>query len=491
MQWKLEPSPATGSSARIGLWISIALGLLVALLFISGRRAGLDWGGDFALYISHARALSEGRSYADTGYIVNPYARFHSPSTYPPLFPALLAPLYHRYGIDLSILELPAILCFAASIPVLFSFFRRDLGAVQSLIAVTLWAAWPYSLWFKDSVMPDFVFVLIWATALWMLRITYDEFPLSRPVARAIPTGLVAYAAYATRSGGLVLPCAIVCYELLRYKKISPFARWVIGVFGILAVCQNLFIHNEASYLQMFIVDPVKTIRIYYYAICQVLSGALFGWLRGVRNVATVAVLLLSCAGFVVNLRRLRSPLELAVGMYIILLVLWSSGSGTHYMFPVMPFFFFYIVIALDAMNRNFHRVGPVLESALLILILICYVTEDRRYISERATGGVFMPDFVALCRYITQNTSPPDVFIFQNPRVLSLYTRRPASVYPAHGNPSLVWSYSHTIHARYVVVSDFMEGDDETLLPFVRDYGDHLNMVFSDPHFRLYAFRD
>ena len=51
--------------------------------------------------------------------------------------------------------------------------------------------------------------------------------------------------------------------------------------------------------------------------------------------------------------------------------------------------------------------------------------------------------------------------------------------------------SYSRSIHARYLVVTDFMAGDDVVLLPFVRDYSDRLRMVFSDPHFRLYAFPD
>jgi len=71
---------------------------------------------------------------------------------------------------------------------------------------------------------------------------------------------------------------------------------------------------------------------------------------------------------------------------------------------------------------------------------------------------------------------------------VLSLYTRRPASVYPEHGDPQLVWNYSHNIHARYIVVTDFLNGDSTVLHPFVREYGDRLRMIFSNTNFRLYA---
>src|ERR1039458_8199061 len=119
MQWKPEPVAATGSSARRGFWISLALALLIAIFLLSERRDGQDW-SDFSLYISHARNLSEGRPYAETGYILNPYFRSLSPATYPPLFPLLLAPLYTRYGLNFNVLKVPGILCFAASIPVFF-----------------------------------------------------------------------------------------------------------------------------------------------------------------------------------------------------------------------------------------------------------------------------------------------------------------------------------------------------------------------------------
>jgi len=491
MPWHLKPSPATGSSARAGLWISIGLALLVAVFLICERRAGHDWGGDFSLYISHARNLSEGRSYADTGYIVNPYFRSLSPDTYPPLFPLLLAPLYGRYGLDFQVLKLPGILCFAASIPIFFGLFCRDLPAVQSLIVSCLWAVWPFALWFKDSVLPDFVFMLLWVLALRMLRVAYDEFPI-RPVAHAIPIGIVAYAAYATRSAGIVLPAAILCYDVLRHRRVSRLGACIVAVFGVLAFCQNLLIHSETSYLQMFSMALKKTTTIYLYSVSTVFSTATGGWLRGVRNIATVTAALLSCVGFLVNMRRFRSPSELAVAMYVVLLLLWSSGSGTRYMIPVIPFFFLYVVTALDLFARNAGwRAGVAAEGSLLILIFICYLSEDLGFRPTRIAGGVSTPGFAELCQYITANTKSPDVFVFRNPRVLSLYTRRPASVYPEHGDPELIWNYSRGIHARYLIVTDFLDGDTTVLRPFVHDYGDRLRMVFSNANFRLYAFGD
>jgi len=492
MQWNLEPSPALGSTARIGLWISLGLALLAAMLLLRERRAGQDWGGDFSLYISHARNLSEGRPYAQTGYIVDPYFRSLSPDTYPPLFPLLLAPLYGRFGLDFKVLEVPGILAFAASIPLLFCLFRKDLSAGQSLFAVCLWAAWPFILSFKDSVLPDLVFALAWVLALWMLRVAYDEFPLRRPGPYAVCIGVACYAAYATRTAGIILPGAIIAWEVLRYRKISRFAAYAVGVFGVLFVCQNLLIHNETSYFQMLAFAPLKTAVAYVNSLTTLFSDASGGWLRGVRYTVSFLAILLACAGFWINLRRLRSPAELAVALYIALLLLWSLGAGTRYIVPVVPFFFFYAVTALDILRHNLGtRAGLGMEGVFAALVLICYVAQDRQFRPGPIEGGVSTAGFAELCQYITEKTNPGDVFVFQNPRVLSLYTRRPASVYPEHGAPELVWNYIRGIHARYLIVTDFLAGESAVLRPFVGEYRDRLRMIFSNSNFCLYAIVD
>lgn len=476
------------SSTPLWLWISLGLALLVAISLIRLGRDGQDWGGDFSLYISHARNLSEGRPYADTGYIVNPYARSLSPATYPPLFPLLLAPLYGKFGLDFSMLKLPGILCFAATIPFLFCLFRRDLPAAQSMLAAGLWACWPFILWFKDSVLPDLVFTLLWVLALWMLRVAYDEPPARRAWPRSILIGIVCYAAYATRSAGIILPAAIVTYDLLRRRKVGGSALGIVATFCVLAICQNLMIHSDTSYLQMFVFAPFKTIKIYLYVVSSVFSTATAGWLRWVRYIATLPAFLLSCAGFTLNLRRFRSPTELAIAMYLVLLLLWSSGAGTRYIIPVIPFFFFYIVVALNALRSSVSpRFALWLGGIFMTSVLVCYVAEDRNFRPRRVEGGISTAGFAELCSYIGAGTKSTDVFIFQNPRVLSLYTRRQASVYPENGDPELVWSYIQKIHARYVIDTDFLEGDDAVLHPFIRKYADHLRLVFSELHFRMY----
>jgi hypothetical protein len=307
---------------------------------------------------------------------------------------------------------------------------------------------------------------------------------------RGILIGILAYAAYATRTAGIVLPAAVLCYDLLRFRRISRLAAFMAGVFAVLTVGQSLLIHSESSYLQMFALAPLETTKAYLYSVSILFTSAAGGWERVVRYAATLPAVVLVCAGYAVSFRRFRSPLELTVALYGVLLLLWSLGTGTRYMMPVVPFFFLYLFTGLDFVTR---RVGSLARNgavcALLVLILSCYVIEDRTYTPGPNTGGISTPGFAELCQYIRTNTDPKDIFVFGNPRVLSLYTRRPSSVYPEHGSPQLVWNYSHNIHARYLIVTDFLYGDPGVWRPFMRDYGDRLRIVFSNANFRLYAF--
>src|SRR5262245_23877625 len=66
---------------------------------------GHDWGDDFAMYVSHARNLVEGRDYSDTGYIFNPHYSHVGPRNYPPVTPLLLTLPYAAFGPDLYVMK--------------------------------------------------------------------------------------------------------------------------------------------------------------------------------------------------------------------------------------------------------------------------------------------------------------------------------------------------------------------------------------------------
>ncbi|MGH9843092.1 MAG: hypothetical protein ACREEM_30505 [Blastocatellia bacterium] len=106
-----QHADASETAARRSRRLAILTILLVGAFYLATIRQGHPWGDDFGMYISHARNIAEGTSYSQTGYIYNPDAII-GPKTYPPVCPALLAPVYKLWGLNLAAMKVEIILVF-------------------------------------------------------------------------------------------------------------------------------------------------------------------------------------------------------------------------------------------------------------------------------------------------------------------------------------------------------------------------------------------
>src|SRR4030067_807201 len=115
----------------------ILLILAIGLFYFMTIRDGHDWGGDFAMYIHHAKNIVEGEKYSDTGYVYNPDNPI-SPRTYPPIFPILLTPVYKLYGLDLNLMKAEVIIFSLSWLYLIFLLFKDDLPYkyIMALIAI-------------------------------------------------------------------------------------------------------------------------------------------------------------------------------------------------------------------------------------------------------------------------------------------------------------------------------------------------------------------
>src|SRR5262249_44193517 len=126
---------ATVSRSNVVLALTLAA---VAAWHLLTIRPGHDWGDDFSLYVRHAKNLAEGRPYAETGYVYNPAATSLSPRTYPPVFPLLLAPVYHWCGLNLTAMKVLVVFLLIAFLAVTYRAARRELPPAASLGLVVL-----------------------------------------------------------------------------------------------------------------------------------------------------------------------------------------------------------------------------------------------------------------------------------------------------------------------------------------------------------------
>src|SRR5947209_4817338 len=94
------------SVVRLAVW---ACASLVPFLILAVHH--WSWpppadAGDYAQYLSHARAIVEGRPYAQIGYLYHPSAWGVGPPAYPPGLPLTLAPAVAIGGIHSGLVRL-------------------------------------------------------------------------------------------------------------------------------------------------------------------------------------------------------------------------------------------------------------------------------------------------------------------------------------------------------------------------------------------------
>ena len=101
----------------------VAIVFVISICYLVSLNPGHVFvNDDFAAYIMHAKNLVEGHPYSDIRYIPNPDAMWLSPATgYPPVYPAILAPVYRMFGLDLQVMKIATVSVFSASL----RFIRR------------------------------------------------------------------------------------------------------------------------------------------------------------------------------------------------------------------------------------------------------------------------------------------------------------------------------------------------------------------------------
>ena len=125
-------------SERSRWWLVGALLLAIGLIQYGTLRPGQDWGGDFSMYVHHAKNLAEGIPYAETGYIYNVAYATVGPPTYPPVCPLLLAPVYALCGLNFEAMKLVMLASLVLFLLLVFLCFRREISFWHAAVIVAV-----------------------------------------------------------------------------------------------------------------------------------------------------------------------------------------------------------------------------------------------------------------------------------------------------------------------------------------------------------------
>ncbi|HEX6133069.1 MAG TPA: glycosyltransferase family 39 protein [Longimicrobiales bacterium] len=479
----LNPSTGTADGANVPRaapdtyrWALLLLLAAVALWYVLTLRPGHSWNDDFALYVLHARNIVEARAYGDTGYIYNPAVPYHSPQTYPPGFPLLLAPIYALFGANLFALRMVVVASLVGVVGAFAVLVRPALPRHLVLIGAALVGFQPFFVRFKNLLVPDFTFLLFLLLTLHLIRGLDEAHPdAKRLTARALLAGAFVYCAVSLRVAGIALFGAVVLYQLMRWRRPSRAMVVCVATALVLSAAQFLILPSGSGYTRQLAdaggselaperqedgprVDPENSgsvdtgpsaedlrpvmnalerqlakVRTFAIAtnVLWVPSGELYApQLSGGGRVLVGLLILVSLAlaftGFAVKLRS-ASIVEAFVLAYAGMIFVWGF-INPRYLIPLIPLLFYYAIVGVHRLTQRSGRPWSAFAPVLGGILATLYVVNLARVDRSPYPTGVTSADARDIFRYVGRCTPSDARFISHRPRTIALYGDRAAT---------------------------------------------------------------
>jgi 4-amino-4-deoxy-L-arabinose transferase-like glycosyltransferase len=176
----------------------------------------------------------------------------------PPLFPYLLAGIFHVFGLytakaALAILSINSLLSALTCIPIYFG-TRYMLGQRLAIMAAWGWVIYPYSIYFSAARVWDYALTgLLFTTCFYLaLRLPHQKKPL-------VWMGFGLLYGFTMLANPSVLPLFLVFLLLATIHRMRTGGRWmlhsVLAVAGVAMMVTPWAIH---TYRTMHVIQPVR-----------------------------------------------------------------------------------------------------------------------------------------------------------------------------------------------------------------------------------------
>ena len=448
----------THVARRLALPATVAIGAVLAVLL---HRTGHTQGDDFALYLRQARSLFDG----DIGQVVsdNRFAVLNSdsgfsPIAYPWVWPLLLSPFVHAWGLDYDRLKLVEVATFCLWLVLLHGIVRRRIGWAPAIAIVAVFATSPLYLAHTDQLLTEFPHLAAVALVIWWYdRIRRDATLLTASNGRLIALGMLIVVAFNVRRESVVLLGVVgvmVLYDIVVAGRangdsvvvgatdviraawraiVTPFVAFAVGAaLAQLLLPTDLLPDNGNS--SAFLDDRMGE----YPGILADQLGL------GDHTALGVVVLVIALIGVVIGVRQ-RPTLDTPL---VVLAVLSALTVSTHlrrvdrYWFQVTPWVAYFATVALVTVlgwlvARWGRSIRVATATALVPLgalvvahgvVLAGDISDAQRYNDlGRVQSGPSNP-FVATIFEAVDEFTPPDAIVaYYRARTMTLMTDRRA----------------------------------------------------------------
>ena len=475
-------------------------GLIWLLVFLMPYAAlavhQWSWGppavdGDYAQYLLHAKAIVEGRPYADTGYIFHPAAWSVGPRAYPPGLPLTLAPLVAVVGVHSLLFRL---LMLASGLAFAYLAWRRLATIAEPWQAA---AGVGFALFAIESRwgMLDPISDPGFAALVWGMVLAVDT---NRPWnwRRILLVTALGGAVLSYRVAGVALIAAFAICALVKWpghggRAAVPLVLWALG--GLVFVLSGVHLGDILSLLTgwrglTLNADMVRN----EYGPSLVVAMLRPSSVLAVNRTYYVCAGLVTLVGVVALARRFwRSFLATVCVAYSVMLIFAPVGEE-RYMWPLYPVAACALAVGITKVLEWLRGYWPALPvrgvavSMLAVIALSALGTEVARPKPDMIVGT---PDGEALFAWLreAQRTTPMRVAFF-SPRVVALETGIPTMANVGQPAPGQMRAFAEAGITHLICQPDALSDEQQQIansLP--RRYPDRFTLVYQNSRFQVY----
>ena len=440
------------------------------------------------MYIKQAENIVKGIPQTDNKYIFNPENAVLGPRTYPIGFPLMLAPVYAAFGNDIStFIDLMAVLSLLFGLMV-FALLRDRIHWAFAMIVSVGMTYHTTLLFFKREVMADIPFALF--ALLGLYAVDRKNWWLA---------GFALLIAVLTKSVGVTLLIAVGFLLFLRHEQrrdnsLKSIMRNPISkVIGFVAICY--FLLSEALFQTAssegysnvwseFELGTVISNNLNYYY--EFLRWFLFDTIneKAAGSIATLAFLSIAIIGWIASAFKKLRAIEVWFPMYVLVLLAYPyHASGLRFLLPIIPLLFLFAAEFFVLFSKRYKQF-LVLAAAVPFLFTYHRSLETMKnwpgeVDGPQSSGAIVLFDFVK------NETSADSKFLFNKPRVLSLYTDREAMGNGRFQSQGSLQKQVDSIPINYLIQADplWSPGLDTLLM----NNEDVTELVYDKDGFRVY----
>jgi len=442
-------------------WILALVVLLLALAAERWLAFGAANGGDWAQYMSHARALAEGRPYGEIGYLFSPAAWVIGPPVYPPGLPLLLLPSVAALGESTLV---PRLLMHALLGLFLWSAYRTFAGdepklalAMVALLGTRFLLADTPNVIGADLGMGAFIWFAIAladGTDRWTVRL-------------AVAVCVLGVFALLFRIAALPLVPAIGLWALIRWRT-AGIAPWLIGVVWAATLVWMLAVFGpggQATQAFSFVsvpgdlTEPDGTARFferlarrlgaYRYALWETyLYPIPFRVGNHVYHLLAVPVTAIGLWGWIRPRWSRFSVLFAAMTVCMLMTIpVWTA----RYAWVIAPFACYGLARGIAWLAGRGRR--PQIGSHVALLVCLTIAIMAVALARPGSRGESDADDWRAVGTVLAEVAAPEVRVASNRPRVMAWYTRIPAMGLPA-GTVDVFLSEARRLGVTHLVVT-------------------------------------